>query len=252
MKPPSGPTASGADAFVHVPALRDRLIAPERSELRVTPEVLSAWDRRAQQLGRPPNWRLTDQQLADGRARLLGDLAGGRELWVFGYGSLMWDPGFHFAEVRLADLDGYRRRFSYRSSVGRGTPERPALMLSLEPGPGRCSGLVFRIAAELADAESQILWRREMLRNGYTPALLPAATPQGEVTALVFAANPAHPDHVGELALDDAAAVIACASGVIGSNRDYLERLEQQLQSLGIEDAYVEQLLARVRAAGGP
>jgi cation transport protein ChaC len=78
----------------------------------------------------------------------------------------MWDPGFHFAEVRLADIEGFQRRFTYKITIGRGTPEHPALMVALEQRPGRCRGLAFRIAADMVDAESEILWRREMLRGG--------------------------------------------------------------------------------------
>ena len=125
-----------------------------------------------------------------------------------------------------------------------------ALMLSLEARAGSsCHGLAFRLAPGLADAESALLWRREMLRGIYRPQLLPVHTPQGEVRALVFAANPAHADHVGELPLADTAAIIARASGVLGSNRQYLEQLVRQLEHLGLSDDYLKQLLAHVRAS---
>jgi cation transport protein ChaC len=80
--------------------------------------------------------------------------------------------------------------------------------------------------------------------------LLPVRTPQGEVTALVFSANAAHDDHVGELALDEAAAIIARAEGVLGTNRQYLEQLVWQLEHLGLDDSYLQQLLQRVRQLG--
>lgn len=240
-----------ADAFVHLPHLRGRVKPAEASSLRVTPQVLAMWDERARQLGRPPNWRLTDQQLDDSRRALIGSLdKQGRDdagLWVFSYGSLMWDPGFHFAEVRQAALDGYQRRFSFKTYLGRGSLEQPALMLSIEPRAGCCQGLAFRIAADVAEAESTLLWRREMLRGAYRPLLLPVRTPQGDVTALVFTSNPAHADHVGELPLETAAAMIAAASGILGSNTAYLEQLIDQLASLGLEDAYTLELLGCVR-----
>jgi cation transport protein ChaC len=103
----------------------------------------------------------------------------------------------------------------------------------------------------MAEVESAMLWRREMLRGGYCPTLLPVTTPQGPVTALVFACNHAHDDYAGEMPLDETAAIIAVAAGVIGTNRDYLEQMAQQLDALGISDAYVEQLLTRVRGACG-
>jgi len=171
------------------------------------------------------------------------------DLWIYSYGSLMWDPGFHFDEVRLAELQGHRRRFLFRTTLGRGSPELPGLMLSLEPGPGTCRGLVFRIPGAARHAESACVWRREMIRGSYRPALLPVATPQGEVQALVFAANHAHPDHVGDLPLHEAAMIIAHAAGFLGTNRQYLEQLARQLHSLGIDDDYVVQLLQQVQAA---
>lgn len=237
------------DAFVHLPALRDHLVAPQDSELRVTPEVLAFWDRRAQALGRGPDWRLTDQAIEASRRGLLGERAAAQDLWVYCYGSLMWDPGIHFCELRLAELDGWQRRFTYRTSMGRGTPERPALMLTLEARPGSCRGLAFRIDAARVEEESAILWRREMIRGGYRPLLLPLSTPQGPVTALVFTANTEHPDHVDELPLAHTAAIIAGASGVIGSNRDYLLQLAAQLRRLGIRDDYIDRLESALRAA---
>lgn len=237
------------DAFVHVPRLRGRITPPERSELRATPAVLAAWDARARGLGRPANWRWTDEALEASRREVIGATVGDRDLWVYGYGSLMWDPAFRFAEIRLATLASHRRRFSIRATIGRGSPEYPGLMLSLEPGDGDCHGLAFRIDAACADAESAILWRREMIRGGYAPALLPVQTPQGTVTALVFAANAEHPDHVGECPLEETAACIARGTGVLGTNRDYLEQLAAQLQALAIEDPYVGNLLQQVRAA---
>jgi cation transport protein ChaC len=239
------------DAFEHLPVLRGKLKPAEESGLRTTVATLAQWDERARARGLPPNWRLSDQELEATRQALLGTVAGA-DLWVYGYGSLMWDPGFHFAEVRLADLHGYCRRFCYRSTLGRGSRDQPALMLALERGSGCCTGLAFRIAGEIAEVESAMLWRREMIRGGYRPALLPVRTPQGDITALVMTANVAHADYLGELPLEDTAAMIASASGVLGSNRDYLEHLAAQLALLGIADSYVEELLGHVRTRATP
>ena len=234
------------DAFVHLPGLRGRVTPPEQSALRVTDAVLAHWDRRAHELGRPPHWRWTVDALEASRRAVLDEVAASQDLWVYAYGSLMWDPGVHFDEVRRADLHGFQRRFSYRTIMGRGTPQQPALMLSLEARPGCCQGLVYRLAADRADDETRYLWRREMLRGGYRPVWQPVQTPQGPVTALVFAANESHDDHVGELPVAETVAIIARASGVIGSNRAYLEQLAAQLQALAIPDAYVEDLARRL------
>jgi cation transport protein ChaC len=238
------------DAFCHLPQLRERIAPAEASSLRVTPQTLALWDERARAQGRGADWRLSDAQLQATQVALLGDGSDGQDLWIFGYGSLTWDPGFHFSEVRLAVLPAHQRRFSCRTVLGRGSPECPGLMLTLEPGQGDCQGLVFRIDAAQAAHECGMVWRREMIRAIYRPCVLPVHTPQGEVSALVFAANTEHADHVGELTLDEAADMIARAEGVLGSNRQYLEQLVRQLEHLGISDDYLLQLLQHVQRRG--
>src|SRR2546423_11698572 len=115
---------------------------------------------------------------------------------------------------------------------------------------GRWPGLAFRIAADSVHAESAILWRREMLRGGYSPALVPMTTPQGPITALAFVSNRSHPSYVGELPLGETASIIASGKGILGTNREYLAQLATQLEALGIQDAYVEQLYAQIDAGG--
>ena len=235
-------------AYCHLPQLRGCLTPAEQSKVRVTPDTLATWDTHAAERGLPADWRWTNAQIEASRRALLGDFGVPQDLWVFGYGSLMWDPGIHFAELRQATLAGHVRRFSYKTELGRGTPECPALTLALEPDAGCCHGLVFRIPAALVDAESAMLWRREMVRGGYLPKLLPMVTPQGPVTALAFAANPAHDGWAGALPLAEAAAIIARACGNLGRNLDYLQLLQVQLQRLGIDDDYIAQLWAAVQA----
>jgi glutathione-specific gamma-glutamylcyclotransferase len=241
------------DAFVHLPWLRERIVPADRSALRVTDAVLADWDHTARLQGRCATWRTPDAERDAQRLRLLhsaGAPAPGEDVWVFAYGSLMWDPGFWFSEVRRADLTGYRRAFSFRTVMARGTPEHPALMLSLESQPGRvCQGLVFRVDGAVAPAELELLWRREMIRGAYCPSWLPVSTPQGWVTALVFGPNPAYAEYVGVLPLASAAAIIARGCGPLGTNRDYLEQLVSQLEGLGIPDPDMRALRQVVDAA---
>lgn len=220
--------------------------------LRFTRERLALWDEQAQKVGSPPNWRCSVEELESSRLALLGPLDTSEGLWVFSYGSLMWDPGFHFAEVRLAELAGHQRRFSYMTTLARGSPEHPGLMLSLDDCGGSCKGLVFHIAADLVHAESAMVWGREMIRNGYCAKLLPVSTPQGPITALVFCSNPTHPEYAGALTIEKTAAMIASGSGVLGSNRDYLEQVAAQLERLGIADVYIGQLVQQVRCISAP
>jgi glutathione-specific gamma-glutamylcyclotransferase len=221
---------------------------PEKSLLRLTPEMFAMWEQRARAAGWPVGWRLPDEMIEASRLAVLGEHRAGDDLWIYCYGSLMWDPGFHFDEVRLADVEGYQRRFTLKIDLGRGSKEYPALMLSLEPQQGHCHGLAFRIAAAFVHAETAILWRREMLRGGYAPAMVPMLTPQGPIDALAFVSNPSHPSYVGELPFAETARLIASGKGILGTNREYLVQLATQLDALGIDDPYVALLHAEIGA----
>jgi cation transport protein ChaC len=166
----------------------------------------------------------------------------GVRLCVFDVG-----PWLHFAEVRTAEVEGYQRRFTLKSIGGRGTQDRPCLFLSLEKRPGTCAGLAFRISAQAADYESTILWRREMIRGSYAPVFCRMRTPQGDIRALLFASNPQSPNYFAELPLAETAAIIAAASGPLGTNREYLEQVAAQLLALQIRDDYIADLLRHVQ-----
>ena len=237
-----------ADAFVHLPGLRSRVMHPLKSQLRLTPEMFAMWEQRARAAGWPESWRLSDEVIEASRLAVLGGHKAGDDLWIYSYGSLMRDPGFHFAEVRLANVEGFQRRFTLKINFGRGSQEFPALMPSLERGKGCCHGLAFRIAADAVHAETAILWRREMLRGGYAPAMLPTLTPQGPIRALAFVSNPSHPSYVGELPLAETACLIASGKGILGTNREYLVQLATQLAGLDIDDPYVAQLHVEIAA----
>jgi len=238
------------DPFVNLPHLRGKLIPADQSTVRVTPEVLATWDQRARDSGRPADWRLPDAVREASREAVLCNRDASEDLWVYACGSLMWDPGFHFSEVRTAEVEGYQRRFTLKSIGGRGTPDRPCLYLAMERRAGTCAGLAFRIPAHAVDCESAMLWRREMLRGSYVPEFCPVRTPQGDLQALVFASNPKSPHYFAEKPLAETAAIIAAASGPLGTNREYLEQVAAQLQALKIEDDYIADLLRHVQRSG--
>lgn len=238
-------------AFRHVPELRGRMVDPDESRLRITLERFVEMDEEAARLGRPPDWRLPHEEREAGRARTLAGRLD-RDVWVFAYGSLIWDPGVHFVEVRRARLERRRRRFCMHLEMGRGSPDAPGLMAALdECSEGRaCEGVALRIPAALADEETEILWRREMIAGAYRPEFLPAETPQGPVEALVFSAKHDHWRYV-DVKRDEAARRIATARGVLGPNIEYLENLVAGLDALGIEDPDMHDLLARARGHAG-
>ena len=236
-------------AFVHLPELQGRLIPAHACGLRLTDEVLAEWDAQARSQGLPIDWRLPDGDVERSRRQVLAGVSERRDdLWVFAYGSLMWNPGLEFAEVRRAHLPGFARRFALSTTIGRGTPDCPGLVLTLQRDAAQsCDGLVFRIPACAVEEESRLLWRREMITGAYCPQLFALPTPQGEVQALVLVANTTHTHYRGDLSMKATAATIATACGRIGSNRDYLEQLVRQCEVLGIGDGYVHQLAALVR-----
>ncbi len=173
-------------------------------------------------------------------------LAGRRDndLWVFAYGSLMWDPGMRFAEVRRAFAPEVERRFIlYDTRGARGTIQSPGVMAALDHGAG-CHGLAFRITAAHLEEDTYSLWCRERIGAAYLPAFIAAQTDHGEITALTFLA-----DHDAEsiragLSHEDQVRAVARGAGFLGSSFDYLANLARHFEELRIEDQGVRQLLA--------
>ncbi len=169
-------------------------------------------------------------------------------VWIFGYGSLMWNPAFHFEARRTALIYGYHREFCLLSKAGRGSPERPGLMLSLEPG-GSCHGVVYRLAPKQLQTELDVVWRREMFTRSYHPVWVAARTPRGAAHAIAFAANRAHERYRGGLDEATMARYLASGAGPVGRCCDYLFDTVAHLRQLGIRDRRMEKLERRVRAA---
>ena len=168
-------------------------------------------------------------------------------VWVFAFGSLIWNPAFHHVERRVARVHGWHRQFCLWVKAGRGTPEQPGLMLSLESG-GSCAGVVYRLAPGTERTELDVLWRREMFTMSYRPVWVVARTPQGPVPAIAFAANRAHERYAPDLDEETVAHHLATCAGPMGRGCDYLYDTVAHLRELGIRDAALEALEAKVRA----
>jgi cation transport protein ChaC len=190
---------------------------------------------------------LSEDQLNESRRQVLAEAVAGSAVWVIGYGSLMWNPAFHITESRIGTLFGYHRRFCLWSTMGRGSPDNPGLMLALTPG-GCCQGLALRLAPEAVESETDILWRREMVRGAYRPRWVRVHTPGGIVGAITFVINPRHDSYAGVLPEETVAARIAAACGRLGPCAEYLTNTVAHLQALGIRDRHMSGLLAKVRA----
>jgi len=171
-------------------------------------------------------------------------------LWVFGYGSLIWNPGFPVAEVRVARLNGWHRSFCMRSIHHRGTVANPGLVLALDRAPeAHCAGVAFR-CADGSEAETLAALReRELISSAYLEDWLPVRFEGGEgVVALSYVIDPDHDQYCGGLSLEVQAGIIATAVGGRGRNCEYLFNTADHLAKLGIGDADLEWLANRVRA----
>ncbi|HSK41051.1 MAG TPA: gamma-glutamylcyclotransferase [Arenibaculum sp.] len=175
----------------------------------------------------------------------------GQDIWIFGYGSLMWNPGFPHLEARPALLRGYHRKFCVYSFRYRGTPERPGLVLGLDRG-GSCRGIAFRVAAADAAGVIEYLWGREMINGVYRPKRLPVRTEPSIVEACTFVAERRHGQYCGNLDLPGMAECIRRGYGERGPNQEYLSNTVQHLRELGIHDESLERLLVEVASEGRP
>src|SRR5437763_5256577 len=182
---------------------------------------------------------LTDEQLSASLTATLAKKPKGAGWWVFGYGSLLWNPLFPIAEARAGIVHGLHRRFCLRSLASRGTPEQPGLVLALEPG-GACQGVVYRLPSPLALDELHLLWRREMVVAAYHPRWIQVHSGDRRITALTFVVRRDHVQYA-RLSHDEETAVIAQACGAFESSCDYLMRTRAALASHGIVDRYLEQ-----------
>ena len=172
------------------------------------------------------------------------------EMWVFGYGSLLWNPGFEVAEQVRATLRDYHRSFSMRSIHHRGTENDPGLVLALDAAAGAtCDGVAFRVAAGHEDVTLAELRERELISSAYLERVLPLALDDGRrVEALAYIIDPDHVQYCGGLPLEEQAQIIAHAVGGRGPNTEYLYNTAAHLNELGIGDADLDWLCARVRA----
>ena len=192
--------------------------------------------------------QLTDEELAASQASMFPETGKPEDdVWLFGYGSLIWNPAIEYAEQRCTTVRGLHRRFCLRTELGRGTPDRPGLVLGLDRG-GVCRGVAFRIPKEKAQTELEIVWRREMVTHAYRPRWLKAQTDQGPITVLGFVINRSNERYCGQLPEDEVAETIATACGFLGPCCEYLFNTVAHLQELGMPDAGLERLARKVAA----
>lgn len=205
-------------------------------------------------LSLPPS--LSSQGICERRPRLSAaqwldrierEWGGKTDLWVFGYGSLIWRPEFESSEQHLTTVRGWHRALKMWSRVNRGTPEVPGLVLTLLSG-GCCKGVAFRLPQSQARDDLHRLWVREMPNQGvYDPKWLTCPTPHGPVRALAFTLSRQSPNFTGELTPEDYRRIFANARGKFGTTLDYTRATYDSLLAHGIRDQHLEKLLAHAK-----
>ncbi len=171
-------------------------------------------------------------------------------MWVFGYGSLLWNPGFEVAESVIGSLPGYARSFCMRSIHHRGTEEDPGLVLALDEQPEQaCEGVALRVAPGREAETLEYLRERELISSAYLEKNLTVHLTDGrDVEAVVYVIDEGHVQYCGGLPLEEQAQIIAKAVGGRGPNTEYLYNTAEHLSTLGLHDPALEWLTQRVRA----
>ncbi|MFK7879257.1 gamma-glutamylcyclotransferase [Roseobacter sp.] len=170
-------------------------------------------------------------------------------MWVFGYGSLLWNPGFDVAERCVGTLPGYARSFCMRSIHHRGTETEPGLVLALDEEPAHvCEGVALAVATG-HEAQTLIYLReRELISSAYLERELDIDLVDGRrVKALCYVINPEHVQYCGGMPLEEQAQIIAKAKGGMGPNTEYLFNTTAHLTDIGLHDPDLEWLSQRVR-----
>lgn len=164
------------------------------------------------------------------------------ELWIFAYGSLIWNPLFPYIERRVVTIKGWQRQFCLLAPVGRGTIENPGLVLGLEKGT-YCDGIAYRLPIDdNLESELLLLWRREMVVGSYIPTWVKARKDDGEIEAIAFTVNCHHPVYVNNLSTAKIVQSIATARGMLGSSAEYLSYTVEGLLAEEIEDPHLLEL----------
>ena len=181
---------------------------------------------------------LSDAELESSVQALLQSHPKGQDVWLFGYGSLIWNPIVRFEDRHVAKLHVYHRSFCLWSHVNRGSLHKPGLVLGLDSG-GSCRGVAFRIRAKQARSELHLLWRREMVLGSYSPRWLSVTIGNRALSAIAFIVNRNHPNYAGRLPLETVLKTMIGARGYLGTPAEYLHETIRGLLAHGVRDEYL-------------
>lgn len=186
---------------------------------------------------------LSDEDLLASRRALIPDDYKG-DIWVFGYGSLLWNPVITISDQIRGRIFGYHRQFCLKTEVGRGSPGNPGLVLGLDVG-GSCVGIAMKVSGDQPIHELDLLWRREMLNSSYHPKLINFHSESRSDQArkvVTFIMNRQHSNYLKDCPTPEKARMIAEATGFAGPCRDYLIETHKALTELHIKDHYIEEI----------
>ena len=193
---------------------------------------------------------LSEAELQESICQTLKRQKPNSDIWLFAYGSLIWNPIFRFVEHRVGTIYGFHRRFCLWAPLGRGTPDNPGLVLGLDKG-GSCRGIAYRIPAADVVSELLLLWRREMVIGSYIPTWVKVFDGQQVVEAIAFVVNRTHSGYAGNISFETTVTSIATANGELGSSADYLLQTVDGLNTVGIKDKQLLRLRQAVIAKTG-
>ena len=190
---------------------------------------------------------LTDSELKESLWQVMEERQDGEDCWLFGYGSLVWNPLLHFEERRVVTAFGYHRSFCLWSRVNRGTMDKPGLVLGLDLG-GRCRGVAYRIAPDKIENELRLTWRREMMTGAYVPRWVRVSDGETRFRAIAFIINRSNQAYAGRMPHAAIVRTLLSSHGKAGPGMDYLLRTVDALREHGIEDNQLQELCAMARS----
>ena len=188
----------------------------------------------------------SEDLLLASRRQFFADNSNCENIWVFGYGSLIYNPIFNYTNCEVAIIYGFHRRFFLWTKIGRGSPDFPGLMLSLDKG-GSCKGVAFKLQPKNAIHDLDLLWRREMITLSYRPKFLQLHTRIGVKKGLAFVADPNIEAYAKQMPYNAMVKIIAEASGFNGYCHEYLDCTLQGMKEFGIRDRHLEKLSSAVK-----
>ena len=192
---------------------------------------------------------VSDEERSRSIQRMLENKPVSQDVWLFGYGSLIWNPTINYIERKPMVVSGFHRKFCLKTYLGRGSKKAPGLMLGLDHG-GSCRGIGYKISSKNTFRELEVIWKREMVTASYIPKWLSARIGPKKIKALGFVVNRKLDRYVSQLEDSEIARLIYNAAGFLGTCSEYLENTAKHLEASGIPDKHLNRIQSLVQKLG--